>query len=60
MRRFYVTVGAASVCVRFIKDEPQLIEAGLRRCKNLTGTLYTLKRFVYLTLAGLSTTADTV
>ncbi|KAL8566084.1 hypothetical protein ACOMHN_045258 [Nucella lapillus] len=29
---------------KFIKEEPQQIEAALKRCKKLTSTLYTLKR----------------
>ncbi|KAA0197616.1 hypothetical protein HAZT_HAZT007849 [Hyalella azteca] len=30
--------------VRFLKEEPELLENALRRCKKLTGTLVTLKR----------------
>lgn len=29
---------------RFLKDEPQRLENALKRCKKLSGTLYTLKR----------------
>ncbi|XP_067650263.1 coiled-coil domain-containing protein AGAP005037-like isoform X8 [Haliotis asinina] len=31
-------------CSRFLKEEPEKLEADLKRCKKLTGTLYTLKR----------------
>lgn len=31
---------------KFLKEEPDKLEAALRRCKKLTGTLVTLKRFV--------------
>lgn len=31
---------------RFLKEEPAKIEEALKRCKKLTGTLYTLKRSV--------------
>lgn len=30
---------------KFMKDEPMRLESALRRCKKLTGTLVTLKRF---------------
>jgi len=30
---------------RFLKDEPDHLETSLRRCKKLTGTLVTLKRY---------------
>lgn len=29
----------------FLKDEPDRLETALRRCKKLTGTLVTLKRY---------------
>lgn len=29
----------------FLKDEPDRLESALRRCKKLTGTLVTLKRY---------------
>lgn len=32
---------------KFLKEEPDRLESALRRCKKLTGTLVTLKRFVY-------------
>lgn len=32
---------------RFLKEEPDKLEIALRRCKKLTGTLVTLKRYVY-------------
>lgn len=32
----------------FLKDEPDRLEVALRRCKKLTGTLVTLKRWVWL------------
>jgi len=31
---------------KFLKEEPDRLESALRRCKKLTGTLVTLKRFV--------------
>ena len=31
---------------KFLKDEPDRLESALRRCKKLTGTLVTLKRFL--------------
>lgn len=31
---------------RFLKEEPERLESALKRCKKLTGTLVTLKRFV--------------
>ena len=30
----------------FLKDEPNRLERALRRCKKLTGTLVTLKRYI--------------
>lgn len=33
---------------KFLKDEPDRLELALRRCKKLTGTLVTLKRFGWL------------
>lgn len=33
---------------KFLKEEPDKLETALRRCKKLTGTLVTLKRFVSL------------
>lgn len=30
---------------KFLKDEPDRLESALRRCKKLTGTLVTLKRY---------------
>lgn len=30
---------------KFLKEEPERLESALRRCKKLTGTLVTLKRF---------------
>lgn len=33
---------------KFLKEEPERLESALRRCKKLTGTLVTLKRFVIL------------
>lgn len=32
--------------LRFLKEEPERLESALRRCKKLTGTLVTLKRYV--------------
>lgn len=32
---------------RFLKEEPDSIEDALKRCKRLTGTLFTLKRWEY-------------
>lgn len=34
---------------RFLKEEPERLESALRRCKKLTGTLVTLKRYVNIT-----------
>lgn len=31
---------------KFLKEEPDRLESALRRCKKLTGTLVTLKRYV--------------
>lgn len=31
---------------KFLTDEPDRLESALRRCKKLTGTLVTLKRYV--------------
>ncbi|GAB1601104.1 sickle tail protein-like [Argonauta hians] len=31
---------------KFLKDQPERLESALRRCKKLTGTLFTLKRLV--------------
>lgn len=31
---------------KFLKEEPEKLESALRRCKKLTGTLVTLKRYV--------------
>lgn len=31
---------------KFLKEEPERLESALRRCKKLTGTLVTLKRYV--------------
>jgi len=31
---------------KFLKDEPDRLESALRRCKKLTGTLVTIKRFL--------------
>lgn len=31
---------------KFLKDEPDRLESALRRCKKLTGTLVTLKRYI--------------
>lgn len=31
----------------FLKDEPNRLEVALRRCKKLTGTLVTLKRYIF-------------
>lgn len=30
---------------KFLKEEPERLESALRRCKKLTGTLVTLKRY---------------
>lgn len=35
---------------KFLKEEPERLESALRRCKKLTGTLVTLKRFNILHL----------
>lgn len=35
---------------RFLKEEPDHLEISLRRCKKLTGTLVTLKRYTSLVL----------
>lgn len=32
---------------KFLKDEPDRLESALRRCKKLTGTLVTLKRYTF-------------
>jgi len=32
---------------KFLKEEPERLESALRRCKKLTGTLVTLKRYLY-------------
>lgn len=32
---------------KFLQDEPDRLESALRRCKKLTGTLVTLKRYVF-------------
>lgn len=32
---------------KFLKDEPDRLETALRRCKKLTGTLVTLKRYTH-------------
>ena len=29
---------------RFIRDEPERVESALKKCKKLTGTVFTLKR----------------
>lgn len=34
----------------FLKEEPERLESALKRCKKLTGTLVTLKRFVVIIL----------
>lgn len=31
---------------KFLKEEPERLESALRRCKKLTGTLVTLKRYL--------------
>lgn len=31
---------------KFLTDEPDRLESALRRCKKLTGTLVTLKRYI--------------
>lgn len=31
---------------KFLKEEPERLENALRRCKKLTGTLVTLKRYI--------------
>jgi len=31
---------------KFLKEEPERLESALKRCKKLTGTLVTLKRYV--------------
>lgn len=31
---------------RFLKEEPERLEHSLKRCKKLTGTLVTLKRYI--------------
>lgn len=31
---------------KFLKEEPERLESALRRCKKLTGTLVTLKRYI--------------
>lgn len=41
---FFVTNIIYTIC-RFLKDEPDSIEDALKRCKRLTGTLFTLKRW---------------
>lgn len=33
---------------KFLKDEPDRLETALRRCKKLTGTLVTLKRYTHI------------
>lgn len=33
---------------KFLKEEPERLESALRRCKKLTGTLVTLKRYGFL------------
>lgn len=33
---------------KFLKEEPDRLESALRRCKKLTGTLVTLKRYINL------------
>lgn len=33
---------------KFLKDEPDRLETALRRCKKLTGTLVTLKRYAHI------------
>lgn len=38
---------------KFLKDEPDRLETALRRCKKLTGTLVTLKRYT-LTLISIA------
>ncbi|KMQ88419.1 coiled-coil domain-containing protein [Lasius niger] len=35
---------------KFLKEEPERLESALRRCKKLTGTLVTLKRYDFLLL----------
>lgn len=32
---------------KFLKEEPDRLESALRRCKKLTGTLVTLKRYLF-------------
>lgn len=33
---------------KFLKEEPERLESALKRCKKLTGTLVTLKRYGFL------------
>jgi len=33
---------------KFLKEEPERLESALRRCKKLTGTLVTLKRYDFI------------
>lgn len=33
---------------KFLKEEPERLESALRRCKKLTGTLVTLKRYALI------------
>lgn len=35
---------------KFLKEEPDRLEIALRRCKKLTGTLVTLKRYEKISL----------
>lgn len=35
---------------KFLKEEPERLESALKRCKKLTGTLVTLKRYDFLHL----------
>lgn len=34
---------------KFLKEEPERLESALKRCKKLTGTLVTLKRYDFFT-----------
>lgn len=38
---------------KFLKEEPDRLETALRRCKKLTGTLVTLKRYLQFRIESL-------